>query len=110
MADSNHKPLIHQRRTSGLINEPKLDWEDVNFIRLNFVEYDRQWGCKAMAARFDVSVQAISKVVNGDTWKPREGMNDALPPMTRKRILRIAIEFVQKMEAHGAKLRALADA
>lgn len=105
--------LTSDERTApgrALLYEPKLDWEAVNFIRLNFVEYDREWGCKAMTARFDVSAQAVSKVVNGDTWKPRKGMNDVAPPMTRKRAFKLAIEFVRKMEVHKATLQALANA
>lgn len=94
-------------RTRHLIYEPKLNWDAVNFIRSNVIEYDRNFGCKAMALRFGVSVNTISKVVNGDTWKPRRGHDDVRPPRTRSRVLKSMVGYAQKMQSYQAELSAL---
>lgn len=96
-------------RTRHLIYEPKLNWDAVNYIRSNIIEYDRDFGCKAMAQRFGVSVNTISKVVNGDTWKPRRGHDDVRPPITRRRLFKSMVQYHQKMQSNLAELIALSN-
>lgn len=74
-------------QTRGTVQRQKLDWAKVNFIRANFEEDHPVRGCKGMAEKFGVSGNTISKVVNGDTWEPRDWMDDIEPPKTSKKIM-----------------------
>ena len=62
---------------SGLANsisgvrrtDSKLSEEDVKYIRENYVPKSKEFGCRALAKKFNVSPPAISNVVNGKTYK-----------------------------------------
>ena len=75
------------RQTPGTVERPKLDWDKINYIRANFKEDHPVRGCKGMAETFGMKVNTISKVVNGDTWKPRDWTDDVEPPKTKKKIM-----------------------
>lgn len=95
------------KQTRGLIYEPKLDWEKVNYIREWFKEYDPVYGCKGMGKKFGVSANTISKIVNGDIWKPRRFENDIHPPMTSKRYWKNWADYHRKMERLKAEVGAI---
>lgn len=96
-----------RRQTRGLIYEPKLDWDKVNYIRANFKEYDPIYGCKGMGKKFGVSANTISKVVNGDVWKPRYWLGDVSPPLTNKRFWRNQFEIHQENERLKEQVKAI---
>lgn len=76
-----------RRQMQCLAERPKLDWDKVNYIRVNFKEDHPVRGCKGMAEKFGVKHSTISKVVNGDTWEPRDWTDDIEPPKTSKKIM-----------------------
>ena len=96
-----------RRQTRGLIEKPKLDWDKVNFIRASFKEDHSVRGCKGMAEKFGVSVNTISKVVNGDTWEPRDWTDDIEPPKTSKKILAEWRKLMKDNQRVQARLKEL---
>ena len=95
------------KQTRGLIYEPKLDWEKVNYIRAHFKEYDPVYGCKGMGKKFGVSANTISKIINGDIWKPRRFKDDARPPLTNKRYWKVWADHHKEMEKLKAEVMAI---
>lgn len=70
-----------KRQTSGLIHAPKLNWDQVNEIRRNYVLQSRANGLKALAEQYGVSINNIHKIVRGETWKVTEGDGNVPPPL-----------------------------
>lgn len=59
-----------KRNPVGTLNgRCKLTDEQVDFIRNNYVRGDKEYGAKAMAAKFGVAHQTICAVVTGQNWK-----------------------------------------
>lgn len=47
----------------------KLSIENVNFIRKNYIPFDKRFGAKALSKMFNVSPQTISAVISGQNWR-----------------------------------------
>ncbi len=47
----------------------KLTQEDVAFIRNNYKERDKEFGCRALARRYGLHHETIRQVLNKETWK-----------------------------------------
>lgn len=99
--------LNARQQTRVLTDRQKLDWDKVNYIRANFKEDHPVRGCKGMAKKFSVSTNTISKVVNGDTWEPRDYVDDVEPPKTRRKIMadyRKAIKSAKRIQSRLKEL------
>ncbi len=72
------------KRTENLIHEPKLTREQVDAIRTEYRWHSSTNGCAALAERYEVSTNAVHKIIRGKTWKVRRGSPD-VPPPTLKR-------------------------
>lgn len=46
----------------------KLTEEDIRYIRNTYIPKDREFGCRALAKKFGVSHQNISRIVNNKIW------------------------------------------
>ena len=46
----------------------KLTWDDVKYIRQNYIKGSREFGAHAMAQRFSVSHPTILSVIKYETW------------------------------------------
>ena len=62
------KENINHALNSGLINS-KLSEEDVLYIRTNYIPKSPEFGCRALAKKFNVVPSVISNVVKGKTYK-----------------------------------------
>lgn len=53
------------------INNPasKLSSESVQYIRNNYIPYDREFGTRGLAKKFNVDHHTIIDVLNNSTWK-----------------------------------------
>lgn len=49
--------------------QSKLTKEDVLFIRENYIPYDKNFGCRALAKKFNVKHSAISGIINNKNYK-----------------------------------------
>lgn len=59
-----------KRNPVGTLNgRCKLTDDQVDFIRKNYIRGDKEYGAKAMAAKFGVAHQTICAVVTGQNWK-----------------------------------------
>ena len=47
----------------------KLSIENLNFIRKNYIPFDKRFGAKALSKMFNVSPQTISAVISGQNWR-----------------------------------------
>lgn len=47
----------------------KLSNEDIEWIRTNYIPYDKEFGARSMARKFGVNHNVISKIVNYKTYK-----------------------------------------
>lgn len=47
----------------------KLTQQDVNWIRIHHIPFDKTYGSKAIAARFGVNAQTITDIANNRSWK-----------------------------------------
>lgn len=47
----------------------KLTEEDIRYIRSNYIPKDKEFGCRALAKKFGMSHQNISRIVNDKLWK-----------------------------------------
>lgn len=81
MYDEDDEMEKHQRRVAGLINEPKLTWDQVNDIRRTYVLQSRTYGLKSLAAQYGVSANNIHKIVRGKTWRVSEGDGNIPAPL-----------------------------
>ena len=52
----------------------KLTWDDVKYIRENYIPYSRQFGSRAMARKFNVRHVTILSVLNNGTWVNNEAV------------------------------------
>ena len=61
----------HGLRTAKGINNArcKLSTNDVAYIKKNYIRGDKQYGAKALAAKFGVAHQTICAVVSGQNWR-----------------------------------------
>lgn len=50
----------------------KLTWDDVEYIRNNYIPRSRQFGSRAMARRFNVRHITILSIVHNKTWAKNE--------------------------------------
>lgn len=57
-------------KTSKGINNGrcKLSYDDVNYIRNNYIPGDNVYGAKALSIKFGVAPQTISAVISGQNW------------------------------------------
>jgi hypothetical protein len=46
----------------------KLTWDDVEYIRQNYIKGSREFGAHAMAKKFSVSHPTILSVIRYETW------------------------------------------
>ena len=65
---------IHARKI-GLTNDygsnnklSKFSNEEIKFIRQNYIKNDKEYGCRALAKKFNVSKSTISYIVNNITY------------------------------------------
>ena len=49
-------------------NLHKLSWDDVDYIRKHYKPYDKFYGQKALANKFNVDIVTIWHIVNNKTW------------------------------------------
>lgn len=47
----------------------KLTWEDVDYIRKNYIHRDKQFGIAALARKFNLSPKTVRSVVMHETWR-----------------------------------------
>lgn len=52
----------------------KLTWENVEYIRNNYIPYSREFGSRAMAKKFNVEHVTILSVLHNDTWVVHEAV------------------------------------
>ena len=65
---------LHARKI-GLVNDygcnnklSKFTNEQIKFIRDNYIKNDKEFGCRALAKKFNVSKSTISYIVNNKTY------------------------------------------
>ena len=65
---------IHARK-NGLTNDygsnnklSKFSNEEIKFIRENYIKNDKEYGCRALAKKFNVSKSTISYIINNITY------------------------------------------
>ena len=47
----------------------KLSQEDVRYIKNSYIARDKEYGGKALAKKYNVSISTIEKILAGDNWK-----------------------------------------
>lgn len=61
--------LFDKRKVSGENNaNAKLTWDDVRYIRENYIPYSREYGARAMAKKFGVHKTRILLILNNKSW------------------------------------------
>ena len=61
--------LIDKRKISGEKNHnSKLTWEDIEYIRENYVPYSREFGARAMAKKFNIHRTQMLSIINNKAW------------------------------------------
>lgn len=61
--------LIDKNKISGGNNHnAKLTWEDIKYIRENYIPYSREYGSRAMARKFNISRARMLLIVNNEAW------------------------------------------
>ena len=55
-------------------NLHKLSWDDVDYIRKHYKPYDKEFGQKALAEKFNVDRTTIWYILNNKTWNHKEVM------------------------------------
>lgn len=59
-----------QKAPRGIVNgNSTLSQKDINYIRNNYKERDKNFGCRALAKKFNVNHSTISRIINGETYK-----------------------------------------
>ena len=54
-------------------NLSKLTWNEVNYIRENYKPYDKEFGQKSLAEKFNVDRNTIWYILNNKTWNHKGG-------------------------------------
>ena len=61
--------LFDKRKISGENNaNAKLTWDDVRYIRKNYIPYSREYGVRAMAKKFNIHRTMMLSIVNNKAW------------------------------------------
>ena len=60
---------LYPSRSGTANGRCKLTDDQVDFIRENYIRGDKEYGARAMAAKFGVAHQTICAVVTGQNWK-----------------------------------------
>ena len=82
----------------------KLSKDDVKFIRKNYKPHDKLRGCLGLAARFNISPQTVSAIVNGRISRSTDDLDDYI----EDKIIMLKYEFCIKLtEDELIHLRAL---
>lgn len=101
-------------RIKGLIHEPKLNWDEVNEIRRQYVPQSRTHGLKTLATQYGVSVNNVHKIVRGKTWKVTKGDGNVAPPLadkvTAQAFTKALAQYGQSMAVLRAELNRLVQA
>ena len=61
--------LFDKSKISAMNNHnAKLSWDDVKYIRENYIKGSKEYGCRALSQKFNVSYPTISAILNNKTW------------------------------------------
>lgn len=61
--------LFDKLKVSGENNaNAKLTWDDVRYIRENYIPYSREYGARAMAKRFGIHKSRVLLILNNKAW------------------------------------------
>lgn len=61
--------LCDKRKISGENNaNAKLTWNDIRYIRENYIPYSREYGARAMARKFNIHRTMMLSIVNNKAW------------------------------------------
>lgn len=62
--------LFDKNKITGENNHSsKLTWDDIEYIRSNYIKNSREFGSRPMARKFNVSHAAILSVIKNKTWE-----------------------------------------
>jgi len=53
----------------------KLNKEQVQYIKKNYIPRDKEYGARALARKFNVTLGPITKIISGKGWKQINGNN-----------------------------------
>lgn len=57
----------------------KLNREQIGYIKKNCIPFDSEFGCKALAEKFNVDRSTISKILHDASWKEYSGDYELIP-------------------------------
>lgn len=64
-----HAYQILKKSWGELRSDSKLSNEQVKFIRNNYIPFDKEFGQTAMAKKFGVCQQTVSRIIKRGSWK-----------------------------------------